>query len=346
MAHLFPPKICSTARMSTALITMAGALFFTLLLASPAAAQDADADADNSLPDSDVADPWVDADGGPVCSDGVLPLVEMQIDDPDDTNDPPRKKTVQVRPNRSELCTVRTIPTGYTTMPPGINKPREPLPMVERSVVTFNETTQTWETTRQTVPDVFAINKAWEAYNKEVLARDATRKTHYDYVNPNPPSDYVKPPEPPEKPTPWQSCGDTTDDCNSYDSQYDETPDGDYGTSGGNTAPTSTDTYSTGTDSDGDVTATVTPTTVTRNTDLTAREQANKTCTNNCEKAGDKDVAYPAIFKPDNWLENADEFFEAYDVLDDGGQPFYTCEYMYPVSKPEEFTCYLQTPGS
>ena len=310
---------------------MAGALFFTLLLASPAAAQDAD----NSLPDSDVADPWVDADGGPVCSDGVLPLVEMQIDDPDDTNDPPGKITVQVRPNRSELCTVRTIPTGYTTMPPGINKPREPLPMVERSVVTFNETTQTWETTRQTVPDVFAVNKAWEAYNKEVLARDATRKTYS--MNPMT-----------EKPTPWQSCGDTTDDCNSYDSQYDETPDGDYGTSGGNTAPTSTDTYSTSPDSDGEMTATVTPTTVTRNTDLTAREQANKTCTNNCEKAGDKGVAYQAIFKPDNWLENADEFFEAYDVLDDGGNgtPFYTCEYMYPDSKPEEFTCYLQTPGS
>ncbi len=345
MSSLAATRSRLTVASSSALITTAVALFLTMLLSSPAAAQEADT---SSLPDSDVADPWVDADGGPICSADILPLVLVEIDDPDDTNDPPRKITVPTRPNRSELCQSRTIPTGYTTMPPGINKPRAPLPTVERSVATFNETTQTWETTRQTVTDVFAVNKAWEAYNSEVLARDATRKAWSDYVNPTPPSDYVKPSEPPEKPTPYQSCGDTVDDCNSYDSQYDETSDDDYVAPGTNTAPTATNTYSTSTDSDGEMTATVTPVMVTRNTDLTAREQANKTCTNNCEKAGDKGVAYPAIFKPDNWLENADEFFEAYDELDDegNGTPFYTCEYMYPDHKPEEFSCYLQTPGS
>ena len=335
MSHLLPVRSRLTVAGASAVITAAVALILTMLLASPAAAQVADAD--NSLPDSDVADPWVSEDGGPVCSVDILPLVFVEIDDPDDTNDPPQKIMKATRPNRSELCTVRSIPTGYTTMPPGINKPRAPLPTVERSVVTFNETTQTWETTRQTVPDVFAVNKAWEEYNREVLARDAARKAY---------SDYVKPADPPEKPTPWQSCGDTADDCHPYDSEYDETPDADYSASGANTAPTATSTYSTSTDSDGDMTATVTPATVTRNTDLTAREQANKTCTNNCEKAGDKGVAYPAIFTPDNWLENADEFFAAYDVLDNAGTPFYTCEYMYPDDKPQEFTCYLQTPSS
>ena len=335
------PHIHLTARKSSVLITATVALFLAMLLISPAAAQDAD----TGLPDSDVADPWVDADGSPICSVDILPLVAVEIDDPTDTNDPPRKITVQTRPNRSELCKVRAIPIGYSTMPPGINEPQKPLPMVERSVATYNETTDAWETTRQTVPDIFAVNKAWEAYNKEVLARDAARRTYVDYVNPNPPEDYVKPAEPPEKPTSWQSCGETTNDCNTYDSKYDETP-GDYSTSAVVTAPTATDTYTTSTDSNGDLTATLVPVTVTRSTDLTAREEANKTCTNNCEKAGDKGVAYQAIFKPDNWLENADEFFAAYDLLDDIGAPFYTCEYMYPDSKPEEFSCYLQTPGS
>ncbi len=342
MVPLSPRTSSSIGHKSSALITATVALFLAVLLISPAAAQEAD----TGLPDSDVADPWVNAEGIPICSADILPLVSVEIVDPTDPQ-MQRKITVQIRPNRSELCKGSTNPLGYTTMPPGINEPQKPLPMVERSVVTYNETTDAWETTRQTVPDIFAVNKAWEAYNREVLARDAARKAYSDYVNPNPPDGYVKPTEPPEKPTPWQSCGETANDCNTYDSKYGE-PGRDYSASGGNTAPTATSTYTTSTDSDGDTTATVTPVMVTRNTDLTAREQANKTCTNNCEKAGDKGMAYPAIFKPDNWMENAGEFFEAYDQLDDGGNgsPFYTCEYMYPDHKPDEFTCYLQTPGS
>ncbi len=360
-------KACPIARKSLPLLAATALLLSVMLLISPAASQE-----DTGLPESEVADPWVNADGSPICSVDILPLVDVEIDDPEDTNDPPRKITVQVRPNRSKLCDVYAIPTGYSSMPPGINKPRDPVPTAVRSVATWDPdfvvqaaveadpdatppveaapaVLGKWVTTSQTVTDFFAVNKAWEEYNKEALKRDAIRKAWADYVNPNPPEGYVKPAEPPEKPTPWQSCGDTADDCFTYDSQYGDRPD-DYGTSGTsaqNTAPTAADTYTISTDSNGDSTVTVTPVTVTRNTDLTEREEANKSC-GTCEQAGDKGVAYPAIFTPDNWLENAHDFFEAYDDLDDGGggSPFYVCEYMYPDDKPEEFICHLHTPGS
>ena len=163
MAPLLPTS-CSTMRKSSVLITATAALFLAMLLTSPAAAQEAD----TGLPDSDVADPWVNTEGIPICSADILPLVEVEVVDPTDPQ-MQRKITVQIRPNSSELCKGSVNPLGYTTMPPGINEPQKPVPMVERSVATYNETTDAWETTRQTVPDIFAVNKAWEAYNREVL---------------------------------------------------------------------------------------------------------------------------------------------------------------------------------
>ena len=366
-----------------------------MLLISPAAAQ---------LPDADVDDPYVDENGAPICQGELLPIVLVPdtMEDPQnpgqqipvmeaDPDNPGQQRIVmlETRPNRSELCSGG----GYTTMPPGINEPQKPTPMVERKVPTAyveatDETPASVTTTTQTVPDLFAINKAWEAYIAELNALEAAREAYVSYLNDlenfikyeNDPSDaslpdtYTQPterPTEPAKPTPYEihqiiavDEGDDVEQTYTYNSQYDETPDGNYGTSGGNTAPTSTSTYTTTpstkkvtiltTDENGDddtmeidvetVTATTTPVMITRNTDLTAREIANQSCTNNCEKAGQKDKAYPAIFKPDNWLENAHEFFAAYDDMVDKGQEFYTCEYMYPDSKPDEYSCYLQTP--
>ena len=372
---------------TVALITVTIALLLTMLLVSPSAAQ---------LPASDVTDPYVDENGAPICSGELLPIVLEPVTEPDpdnpgqqrtvtepDPDNPGQRRTVtrETRPNRSELCSGGV----YTTMPPGIDEPQKPIPMVQRKVPTAyveatDTTPATVTTTTQTVPDLFAINKAWEAYIAAINAREAAREAYENYqtykadpTDESLPADYTQPTEPPEKPTPYEihqtiavDEGDDVEQSYTYNSSYDETPDENYVASGGNTTPTSTSTYSTspstktvtvlGTDPDGteveeeievaSVTATVTPVMVTRNTDLTAREEANKSCTNNCEKAGDKGVPYPAIFKPDNWLENADEFFAAYDAMEEQNQPFYTCEYMYPDSKPEEYSCYLQTPGS
>ena len=97
-------KSCSAERKSLPLLAATALLLSVMLLISPAASQ-----VDTGLPESDVADPWVNADGSPICAAEVLPLVDVEIDDPEDTNDPPRKITVQVRPNRSKLCDVYRV---------------------------------------------------------------------------------------------------------------------------------------------------------------------------------------------------------------------------------------------
>ncbi len=198
-----------------AAFTILSALLFLLMApALPAGAQEPPVEpAPVLLPEQEVDKPLLDENGRPVCSTGTT---DIQHDDPDNPG-----TLITTSFNRSTVCAATALVREI--MPPVINGPYvESVPMVSRTVVktvlttvttidntdpdnpeTLTDYVESFELVTKSVPNYFAIQKAWEAYDSQTDSLDSIHAAWWEWTS-TPPTEREG--DPPPRPEPYQVC--------------------------------------------------------------------------------------------------------------------------------------------